>query len=70
MNKKLLGAEILRHPIIRKLIESQQFSTSQIIKLIAEQLTSAQADLYINAETEDKAKDAYRKLARQLHHRS
>jgi lysyl-tRNA synthetase class I len=67
MNKKLLGAEILRHPIIRKLIESQQFSTSQIIKLIAEQLSPAQADLYINAETEGKAQDVYRNLAKQLH---
>ena len=39
MNRRLIGANVLKHPIIKRLLESRMFTTSEVVRVIAEEMS-------------------------------
>ena len=70
MNRRLIGANVLNHPIIKRLLESRMFTTSEVIRVIAEELSAEEVSAFIDAAKADPKKGAtkmYRTLSKKYH---
>ncbi len=70
MNRRLIGASVLKHPIVKRLLESRMFTTSEVIRIVAEELSAEEVNAFLNAAKEDPKKGAtkaYRDLAKKYH---
>jgi hypothetical protein len=70
MNRRLIGADVLKHPIIKRLLESRMLTTSEVVRVIAEELSTEEVNAFLDAAKADPKKGAtkaYRNLSRKYH---